>query len=127
MNKRCLVLVLILTATTLVCCLAAGTLAGCASQSSSPAPGIVTGIVTLEGSNDHAGAIVTVSGTTFTGTTTQAGEYFILNVPAGTYTLTCAKNGYDALSQTNLTVKVNEVTSGADFYLVTVDPPPLPF
>ena len=62
------------------------------------------------------GANVVVTGTSFGAVTGTTGEYVILNLPAGTYTLKASYIGYQAITVSNLRVN-NELTTESDFKL----------
>jgi hypothetical protein len=126
MNKRTLIVIFCLSAMVLFAGLLVGALTSCATQVGTPVNGLLTGTVTLEGVTDNSGAIVGVSGTSLTGTTSRDGTFQVWNVPTGTVTVNCYKNGYDLGSRPDLVVKRGVVTDGVDFYLVTTNPPPLP-
>ncbi|HWR84089.1 MAG TPA: tetratricopeptide repeat protein [Candidatus Deferrimicrobium sp.] len=63
--------------------------------------GTLTGTATLSGQSNHSGILVYVSGTSIVGATNQTGNYTIIGVPVGTYTLTATKCGY-----------INKIVSG---------------
>ncbi len=62
------------------------------------------------------GVAVTIAGTTMGSLTDVEGQYFILNVPVGTYTVKAEIIGYGAVELKGLTVSV-DLTSDADFQL----------
>lgn len=61
---------------------------------------------------------VIVVGTTMGAATDLNGEYFILNVPAGSYSLRADMMGYKSMLQTDVRVKV-DLTTTVDFFLET--------
>jgi len=66
--------------------------------------GTLTGTATLMGGGGHGGIFVYVSGTSIVGTTNQSGNYTIIGVPYGTYTLTFTKAGYTNQNRTGLII-----------------------
>jgi hypothetical protein len=62
------------------------------------------------------GANVTIEGTTMGASTDADGEYFILNVPPGTYTIRASVVGYDPLVVTGVRVDI-DLTTKLDFAL----------
>ena len=62
------------------------------------------------------GVNILVEGTTLGASTDLNGRYFILNVPAGVYTLRAEMIGYSPVQQTNLQVN-SDLTSNANFSL----------
>ena len=60
-------------------------------------PGVVTGIVTLEGAGDdgHGDITVTLANTSLTAQTGDDGRFRLDDVPAGIYTLRAAKSGFE--------------------------------
>ncbi len=56
--------------------------------------GTLTGTVLLSGQSTHNGIIIYVSGTNIVGASDVSGNYTIVGVPYGTYTLTATKAGY---------------------------------
>jgi hypothetical protein len=81
------------------------------------AAGKISGKVTDAGTGEPlVGANVVVVGTSMGAATNVAGEFVILNVPAGTYTLRTSYVGYQQITLSN--VRVNEgLTSTANFAL----------
>lgn len=65
-----------------------------------PAWGTISGVVTGNGAN-LTGARVVVTGRSESGTTDSSGQYSI-TIPAGTYTLTCSKAGYEPVVNSNV-------------------------
>lgn len=79
--------------------------------------GKIVGTVTdLETGEALLGANVLVEGTTLGAATNENGEYLILNVPAGTYTLKARYIGYQEVTMSNIRVSVN-LTTEANFAL----------
>jgi hypothetical protein len=62
------------------------------------------------------GASVMLKGTTIGTSTDEDGEYFIINVPVGTYTVEVSLIGYQAVAQTDVTVLL-DLTTPLDFEL----------
>lgn len=62
------------------------------------------------------GAIIKVDGTTMGAEADAAGDYVILNVPVGTYSVTCSYVGYETLKQTEVKVSA-DVTTTLNFTL----------
>lgn len=56
--------------------------------------GTLSGQATLSGAGDYSGIFVYVSGTNIVAATDASGDYSIVGVPVGTYTLTFSKAGY---------------------------------
>lgn len=56
------------------------------------------------------GASVLLAGTTLGAATDLAGDYFIINVPPGNYSLTASMIGYKSLTKTGVTVSVDRTT-----------------
>ncbi len=81
------------------------------------ASGKIHGKVTDAGTGEPlVGANVVVAGTQMGAATNVSGEFVILNVPAGTYTLRSTYVGYQAITITNLRVN-DELTTEANFPL----------
>ena len=81
------------------------------------AAGKIRGKVTDAGTGEPlVGANVVVVGTQMGAATNVSGEYVILNVPAGVYTLKTTYVGYQAITITNFHVN-NDLTSDANFQL----------
>jgi hypothetical protein len=70
--------------------------------------GKVTGTETGEG---LAGANVIIENTTFGAAADAEGDYFIINVPPGIYTVKATMMGYASVSQTQVRVMVNRTTA----------------
>lgn len=80
--------------------------------------GKIKGKVTLKDSHDPAiGASVLIEGTTLGASTDVDGNYVILNVPAGTYTLNARYVGYHAPSVANVRVDV-DLTTERNFEMI---------
>lgn len=83
------------------------------------AAGKIRGRVTdKEGSEGLVGANISIVGTTMGAATDLNGEYIVLNVPAGTYTLRATYVGYSAVQVSNIRVN-NDLTTAVDFGLPT--------
>jgi hypothetical protein len=81
------------------------------------AAGKIRGKVTDAGTGEPlVGANVVVVGTQMGAATNVAGEYVILNVPVGTYTLKTSYVGYQSITVSNIRVN-NELTSEQNFAL----------
>ncbi|MGB2867461.1 MAG: TonB-dependent receptor [Bacteroidota bacterium] len=61
-------------------------------------------------------ANVMIKGTSLGATTDESGEYFILNVPPGVYSVTASVLGYGKLTQTDVAVRTDQTTA-LDFEL----------
>ncbi|MFZ5519262.1 MAG: TonB-dependent receptor [Candidatus Zhuqueibacterota bacterium] len=73
--------------------------------------GKISGAVTDAQTGDPLpGASVLVEGTSLGAATAMDGEFFIINVPPGTYTLIVRMMGYETLKYENLQVSVNRTT-----------------
>ncbi|MFQ5627626.1 MAG: carboxypeptidase-like regulatory domain-containing protein, partial [bacterium] len=57
------------------------------------------------------GTNVQIEGTTLGGSTDEAGEYFILNVPPGVYSVKASFIGHAATTVTNVRVIVDQTTA----------------
>jgi hypothetical protein len=64
------------------------------------------------------GAAVMINGTSIGTSTDEDGEYFILNVPVGTYMVVASLIGYQPVTQTKVTVLL-DLTTPLDFQLTT--------
>jgi outer membrane receptor protein involved in Fe transport len=73
-------------------------------------------VVNEETKESLPGVAVSIVGTKIGALTNENGEYFILNVPVGTYTLRAALIGFAPIEFTNLSVSV-DLTTYADFAL----------
>ncbi|WP_253816463.1 carboxypeptidase regulatory-like domain-containing protein [Myxococcus xanthus] len=67
----------------------------------------VTGVIQLEGSSNHAGAVVTLVEASLNATTNAEGQFNIENVMTGTYTLRVRRESYVDAQQT-VEVRVNQ-------------------
>ena len=77
--------------------------------------GTISGTVSSEGNQPLAGATVLVAGTALRGVTDQAGQYRIVNVPAGSHDVTASVLGYSPRTQ-RVTVAADG-TANASFQL----------
>lgn len=77
--------------------------------------GTISGTVSSEGNQPLAGATVLVGGTALRGVTDQAGQYRIVNVPAGSHDVTASVLGYSPRTQ-RVTVAADG-TANASFQL----------
>jgi len=83
-----------------------------------PLPGAIAGKVTDTDSTAIKGATVAVEGTTLSATTSDSGgDYTINNVPVGDYTVTASADGYESVSQYDVTVSADTITSDVNFIL----------
>jgi hypothetical protein len=83
------------------------------------ASGKIRGKVSDAGTGEPlVGANVVVVGTSMGAATNTSGEYTIMNVPAGTYTLKTSYVGYQAITLTNVRVN-NDLTTESNFQLPT--------
>lgn len=73
-------------------------------------------VVDAETNEPLIGATVAIEGTKLGGKTNIDGDYVILNVPPGTYTLRCSYVGYQTATMRNVKVSV-DMTTRADFKL----------
>ena len=80
--------------------------------------GKITGSVSSVDGSSLAGANVMVDGTSSGAATDSEGNYTILNVPAGTYSLTVSYIGHKTVTTSNVEVKTN-LTTPQDFSLET--------
>jgi hypothetical protein len=90
-----------------------------------PPSGIITGRVTDTSGNPIVDALVTADGTAGHGTayTDDDGNYVISSgLGTGTYTVTASAPGYSDAQITDVSVTVNQVTSGIDFQLTPIPP-----
>ena len=69
-------------------------------------PGVVTGLVLLEGAQDggHGDTVITLANTSLTTVTNDDGSFRIDDVPAGVYTLRASKDRFDTQSVTGVVV-----------------------
>ena len=79
--------------------------------------GNVSGNVILNGSTDYSGVILKAVGTQRTAVSDTLGNYIIKNIPAGTYTITAEKPGYNFGESTNINVTLGDTTAGVNFAL----------
>jgi TolA-binding protein len=68
--------------------------------------GTITGTATGTGLSNHSGIFVYVGGTSIVGVTNATGNYSIVGVPYGTYTLTFTKNGFADGSVSGVTISL---------------------
>ncbi len=89
--------------------------------------GNVSGVVNLTNTGNDSGVLVKVVGTSRTAITDSFGSYTIENIPAGTYTITAEKPGYNFGSVANVVVTEGGTTSGVNMSLnpFTTQPPTL--
>mgnify|MGYP001958286098 FL=1 len=80
--------------------------------------GKIAGSVSSVDGSSLAGANVMVDGTSSGAATDSEGNYTILNVPAGTYSLTVSYIGHKTVTTSNVEVKTN-LTTPQDFSLET--------
>ncbi len=81
--------------------------------------GKISGRVTDKATGEAlVGANVTIKGLRIGAATDVNGDYFILNVPPGTYTLTISMLGYETVNSSNVSVNIDRTTSKS-FTLVT--------
>ncbi|HMT11616.1 MAG TPA: carboxypeptidase regulatory-like domain-containing protein, partial [Ignavibacteria bacterium] len=78
--------------------------------------GKIAGVVRDDKGELLIGARIEVEGTQLRSGTDENGQYAILNVPVGTYSVKCTYVGYDAQVQSNIGVSVG-ITSTVDFSL----------
>ncbi len=79
--------------------------------------GKIAGKVVEKGTNENLpGVNVVIEGTQFGGATDIDGDYFILNVPPGTYSLRASMIGYKSVVQSNIVVTTDR-TSTINFEL----------
>lgn len=84
----------------------------CSGTGLSQTTGKISGVVTDGETGDPLpGANVIVEGTNLGAATGLDGEFFIINVPPGTYTLIVRMMGYETLKYENLQVSVNRTTN----------------
>lgn len=77
--------------------------------------GNVSGTVTLNGSSDNSGVLVSATGTQRSAVTDSMGNYIIKNIPAGSYTITAEKPGYEYSAVNNVNVTNGNTTTGVNF------------
>lgn len=78
--------------------------------------GKIAGVVRDDKGELLVGARVEIEGTQLRSGTDENGQYAILNVPVGTYSVKCTYVGYDSQVQSNISVSVG-ITSNVDFSL----------
>lgn len=84
---------------------------GCVSGLFAQTTGKISGKVTDEkSSNPLPGVNVILEGTSKGAATDENGQYFILNVPPGKYSLTASMIGYETVKVTDVRVSVNTTT-----------------
>src|SRR5690606_41750088 len=72
--------------------------------------GKISGKVTEKGTGEPMpGVNIILLGTEMGAATDFNGEYFILNIPPGTYELKASTIGYKTVTQTNVVVSVNQI------------------
>jgi len=72
--------------------------------------GTLQGLVTCA-ENPLSDVLVTVTGVSISGTTNTWGVYSITNIPAGSYSITATKTGYDTYTQENIIINSDETTT----------------
>jgi hypothetical protein len=89
--------------------------------------GNISGNVDLTDTGDDSGVIVNALGTGLSAITNVSGNYLMQNIPAGTYTISAGKPGYNFGEITNIVVTEGTTTSGINFSLApfSVQPPTL--
>ena len=78
--------------------------------------GKIAGKITDENGEPLVGANVVLQGTTLGAATDAEGDYYIINIPPGAYTLTTSMMGYTTVSKTEVSVSVDRTTT-EDFSL----------
>jgi hypothetical protein len=74
--------------------------------------GVVTGTVTLAGATmGNGGIVVSVEGTSVTGTTDDSGAYTLRDVPIGTHAVVATKDGYAEVATPGQTVAYAQTTT----------------
>jgi hypothetical protein len=132
-NKYLIFLIIAVSSIYLMGCGGAGGGGGGGTTSSTTTttillPGLISGVVTLEGNNDHGGAIISVEGTALATTSvSSSGEYIIGNISPEVYTVVCSKTSFESVSISEVSVEADQNTDNVDFYLVPLGPPPPPF
>ncbi|RPI75848.1 MAG: T9SS C-terminal target domain-containing protein [Ignavibacteriales bacterium] len=79
--------------------------------------GNVSGTVDLTNSADDSGVIVNALGTVRSAVTDVSGNYLIENLPAGSYTISAEKPGYNFGEVTSVAVTEGSTTTGINFSL----------
>lgn len=73
-------------------------------------PGAIKGIVQKEGEANNMGIQVYIPGTSFNALTDSVGNYIMIGIPAGSYSVTYAATGYDTAQMHALNVHVGDTT-----------------
>lgn len=81
--------------------------------------GHVSGTVDLTNTSDDSGVLVIAIGTTRAAVTDVNGNYLIENIPAGTYSISAGKPGYNFGTVNNVNVTEGNTTSGINFSLAS--------
>ncbi|MCC6811370.1 MAG: carboxypeptidase regulatory-like domain-containing protein [Deltaproteobacteria bacterium] len=86
------------------------------------ARGKLTGKVTLQGAvgGDNSGAVVSIASTTYTAVSASSGDFEISGVPAGTYSVSVAKENYASQVLANQVVVANQSSSTSPATIVLV-------
>jgi len=79
-------------------------------------------VVDADSDNPIPGATVRIIGTDIATQTDVDGEYFIINLPAGTYTVTISSMGYQTIEKENVRVLL-DLTTPVDFEIGQVNMP----
>lgn len=79
--------------------------------------GSLTGLVTLEGGNNHLGITIYAAGTSFSAFSGETGGYSISNIPAGIYTIVLSKDGYVTQAFSNIAIEAGLSTTLNDVVL----------
>src|SRR5574341_840464 len=74
-------------------------------------------VINKESQGPLAGATVRIEGTRFVTQTDQDGEYFIINVPVGKYSVTVSSVGFETVTHEAIRVLV-DLTTPVDFSIV---------
>lgn len=88
------------------------------SQYSSPTEGAIAGMVSNSAGQPINGATVTAQPGGYTGTTGPSGQYSILNVPPGIYSVTASRTGFNPQTRNNVSVSAG-ATTPLDFTLAS--------
>ena len=89
-----------------------------------PKTGSIAGTITLEGTTDHGGVLVSVDGTSVQGVTDAVGNFILQPLLPGTYTLRFSKNGFADVEKTNVSVIAGETNTFEDPVALLVPPAP---
>ena len=100
------------TRTLTVLVLALLTAAGATAQTT----GKLAGVIRDAAGTPYPGAVVRIEGTTRGGASDAVGEYFIINVPSGTYTVVASAVGFRTVRVSDVAVRVDRTTD-LDFTL----------